>query len=125
MKALHYLIFHLLYSILIGVIAWLLLKDEFSGRSLLIVSGGMILGSLLSLASYMLIFNSLKGRPAAFISGVMISMMMKMFTGLAAIFLVAWKMKELSIPFAVAYIISYFVFTMPEVLFLNRIARKN
>ena len=125
LKATSYLIFHLLYSAFIGVVAWLMLKSEFSGNSLLIVSGGMAVGSLLSLASYLLILNSLKGRPTAFISGVMISMMMKMFAGLAAIFFVAWKYKELAIPFTVAYLVSYFVFTVPEVLFLNRIARKN
>ena len=101
-----------------------MLNGEFSGTDLKIIASGLVLSSVLSLVSYLLIFNSLKGRPAAFISGVMISMMLKMFSGLASIFLVSWKFKELSIAYAVTFMIGYFVFVIPEMLFLNHIARK-
>ena len=78
-----------------------------------------------SFFAYMIVFNGLEGNPKMFMSYIVMGMMLKMGLGIVAIFLVAFGYEENAIPFAVAYMLSYLVFTGVEVPFLMKKSRES
>ncbi len=115
-------VLHLIWTLLsIGAVLFFI-KERYSMVLVYLITGAFVVSSVLTLFSYLIVFNSLQKRPALFISGVMMSLFLKMGLGIASILFVSWSYKEFAIPFAVAYMVSYFLYTGPEVLFLYRAA---
>ena len=124
MKPGKYTLIHLGITGLVMTAAWFLIQDDPGPKAAkfsLIAAG---LTSLTSLLAYIVVYTSLDKNPKMFMSYLFGGIFIKMMTGLTAILLVTWKAKEMAIPFAITFLLSYLVFTSMEVIFLLKKSRE-
>lgn len=124
MKPAKYIFLHLGVTILGMVAAWFLLQDDPGPKAAKFSLFAAGITSMTSLFAYLVVYTSLDKNPKMFMSYLFGGIFIKMMTGLTAILVVTWKSKEMAIPFAVTFLVSYLVFTSLEVFFLLKKSRE-
>ncbi|MCB9231121.1 MAG: hypothetical protein H6581_05645 [Bacteroidia bacterium] len=125
MKPIKFAALHLGLTAVLLVLAWFLVSSDPGPREAKFSLIAISITSLTSLIGYFIVYNSLESNPKMFTGYLMGSVFIKMFTGIAGIFLVSWKISEMAIPFAVSFLGAYLVFTGLEVFFLMKKARES
>lgn len=105
-------------ALLIGGIAYFMTPVVFTEAALSFVLFGIALAALSTIASYAMVSRGLKGRVQAFMQYIMGGMMVKMFLGITAVLVVAWKFEEIVAQYVLSYFFCYFIFLGFEVVTL-------
>jgi Ca2+/Na+ antiporter len=106
-------------------IAFKLLTTTFPDYRFAVLEGGNILMAVLSLASYLMVANSLHGSPNAFVRGIMGATMLKLFVCLAAMLTyVVLNRKDIHKPSIFVLFGLYAIYTIVETAAVTGLSRK-
>jgi len=110
--------------LLLSALAAAVLPAESGASGIWMSAFALCTSAIASIVVYFIVMRGLKSRPGLFISTVMVGLLVKMGTGIAALVIVGLAMKEQVKLFAICFMIGYLVFTTTEVIFLLAAARK-